>query len=125
MKALGYWYNENKRCYYTNGYEQDDDVKDQEDIFLIQHFEAELRSYCWVHIPSETAMLIEDYDTYFYSGCTYDYTDKTTGTKIREYHVDTHIKLCGYTNAGNRKYGGNLSVQRKLGTRPINDGRTR
>ena len=65
MKALGYCYDENKQCYYTDGHERDDVGNDREDRFLINYFEAELQTYIWVQIPHDEAVQIEDEDASF------------------------------------------------------------
>ena len=103
LKALGYCYNENKRCYYTDGHEQEYVVKDHENIFLIKYFEAELRCHWWVQILSDTDKLVGQVDTSFFANCSYEYVDESSGTKYREYHVDTHKKLLMYVDTDNEK----------------------
>ena len=43
MKLLGYRYGENKRIYFTDGYERENVVKYRNHVFLNEYFESELR----------------------------------------------------------------------------------
>ena len=45
LKNLGYEYDENKRCYYTDGHEREDVILDREERFLGDYFNLEQRSY--------------------------------------------------------------------------------
>jgi hypothetical protein len=41
-------YDENRRCYYTDGHEREDVVKDRNKRFLVEYFKLERRAHHWV-----------------------------------------------------------------------------
>jgi hypothetical protein len=41
LQLMGYKYDKNPRCYYTDGHEQEDVVKDRNKRFLVEYFELE------------------------------------------------------------------------------------
>jgi hypothetical protein len=41
LQLMGYKYNENRRCYYTDGHERENVVKDRNKRFLTQYFKLE------------------------------------------------------------------------------------
>ena len=59
LKKLGYVYDENKRCYYTDGYERADVVKDRDEQYLDSYFTIELCTHRWVQIPESKAIEFE------------------------------------------------------------------
>ena len=56
LHHMGYTYDYNKRCYYTDGHERDDVVDDRDNRFLDSYFALELESYRWVQLKKEDAL---------------------------------------------------------------------
>ncbi len=55
LQLMGYKYDENRRCYYTDGHEQQDAVDDRNKWFLVQNFKHEHRAHCWLQLTKEKA----------------------------------------------------------------------
>ena len=122
MKYLDFRYCENKKCYYTDGHERDDVVKDRNDRFLIKYFEAELQAYRWVQITESEALDLEK-DDFFPRNCSYNYVEEVDGEmcSFREYHIDTNDCLQEKVLDENIIYGANLSIRRDTTTKTFND----
>ena len=59
MILLGYKYNKNKKCYYTDGHEKPDVVTDRNDRFLIEYFCLEKCAHRWVQLEEVKAVQLE------------------------------------------------------------------
>jgi hypothetical protein len=58
---MGYKYDANCRCYYTDdGHEQEDIVEDCNKHFLVEYFKLERRAHCWVQLTEEKAKELEE-----------------------------------------------------------------
>ena len=117
MNHLGFKYSENKRSYYTDGHEREDVVRDRNDRFIVDYFEAELQWYHWVQIKLEIATSLEQELGNFRTNCSYEHEEN--GVKFREYHVDTHVCLLQYISDTNTQYGEKLSVRRDKSKRSM------
>ena len=112
MTDLGYSYDENKKCYYTDGHERPDVVKYRNEKFLLQYFKHEIKCYRWVQLSKDDMQkLMEDYDDFPKNAC-YNYIDTNNNLQMSEFHVDTHPCLNTFISTDNLKYGGNLSVRK-------------
>ena len=56
---LGYHYDANRWCYYTDGHERNIVVKDREDYFLVYYFRYEMRAHRWVQVTDKVGIKIE------------------------------------------------------------------
>lgn len=112
---LGYKYCENKRCYYSDGHERKDVVKDRNERFLVEYFKLERCTYRWVQLTNEDAMKLEQSIENFPKDCYY----YDLSTNKREYHVDTHSALEEFIPEEYKKFGGGLSVRLKENERPV------
>jgi hypothetical protein len=59
LQLMGYIYDENRHCYYTDGHEREDVVKDQNKWFLTQNFKLERQAHRWVQLTEEKAKELE------------------------------------------------------------------
>ena len=59
LQLMGYKYDENRRCYYTDGHKREDVVKDRNKRFIIQYFKLERRAHRWVQLMEEKAKELE------------------------------------------------------------------
>jgi hypothetical protein len=59
LQLMGYKYDENRRCYYTDGHEREDAVKDQNKRFLTHYFKLECRAHRLVQLTEEKAKELE------------------------------------------------------------------
>ena len=119
MTDMGYTYDENKKCYYTDGHERPDVVKYRNENFLLQYFKYEQRCYRWVQLTDENIEnIMKDYEDFPKNAC-YDYVDTTSNLQMHEYHIDTHPCLNNYIATDNLKYGGNLSVRKDDNEKPL------
>ena len=113
---LDYNYDDNKRCYFTNGLKREDAVRDKDDIFLNNYFDLEIDRFCWVYIKYSTLLELKENPEKFPRNYSCEYT--IIGDDIifiwRKYHIDTHISLMGFVDNDNPKYGGNKVVIRPL-----------
>ena len=117
MIRFGFTYDVNKRCYYTDGHEREDVVKDRVNGFLDPYFFQELRAHRWVQIQESVAVELEKgYDSFPHE-CSYNFSKGTV--KYREYHVDAHNILLEHVDASCLIYGGNLSVRKPINMRPL------
>ena len=57
---MEYKYDENRRCYYTDGHEREDVVKDRNKCFLVEYFKLEQRAHPWVQLTEEKANELEE-----------------------------------------------------------------
>ena len=121
MIYLGYNYNENKQSHYANGYEREDIVRDRDNIFLTSYFDSEIDCYRWFQIEYSTSLELEVKNYKFPKSCGYEYTilDDNLTSVWQEYHIYTHVSLMEFFDNDNLQYGGNLSVRKKDGTRPL------
>jgi hypothetical protein len=55
LQWMGYKYDKNRRCYYTDGHEREDVVKDRNKRFLVEYFKLERRAHRWVQLTEEKA----------------------------------------------------------------------
>jgi hypothetical protein len=60
LQFMGYKYDENRRCYYTDGHEREDAVKDCNKCFLVEYFKLERRAHPWVQLTEEKANELEE-----------------------------------------------------------------
>ena len=113
LQSYGFTYSDQKKCYFTDGHEREDVVKDRNNRFLLNYFRYELRSMRWIQITETLAKEIENETPSFPKDCFYEYDDESCGI-MREYHIDTNNILENYVPAADKKYGGSKSV-RNLG----------
>ena len=120
MKYLGYKYCDHKKYYYTDENKREYVVRDRNDKFLIDYFEAEFLVYRCVQIKESVAIHLEKNDSLPFS-CIHYYFKELNGElcSYREYHVHTHDSLLNYVNIKNKKYGENLSIKRNLIKNPL------
>ena len=104
---MGYSYDENRKCYYTDGHERPDVVKYRNEKFLNKYFNYELKAYRWVQLNDEEVGKLIEQDKEFPKTACYKYIDEETNIQMNEFHVDTHKSLCMYVSDDNLKYGGN------------------
>ena len=74
LKQLGYRYDENKRCYYTNGHGRNDVIQDREDRFLGDYFHLERKCHRWVQLPENIAQNLESIHSNFPKNSYYGYS---------------------------------------------------
>ena len=117
MHHLGLSYDENRRCYYTDGHERPDVVDDRDNRFLDVYFNYEIRTHRWVQITDSVATELEKSMKQFPLNCYHSYIHDDI--PHREYHVDCHPCLHKYINSECLIYGGNLSVRKDPATRPL------
>jgi hypothetical protein len=120
LQLMGYKYDENRRCYYTDGHEREDVVEDRNKRFLVQYFKLERRAHRWVQLTEEKAIELEESLTKppLQKNVAYNYATPE-GVSMREYHLDTHKVFYDYVTANNKQYGGDLSVRLRVGERPV------
>ena len=120
LQWMGYKYDENCHCYYTDGHEREDVVKDCNKRFLVEYFKLERRAHRWVQLTEEKANELEETLTKptLQNNVSYNYTTPD-GVRMREYHVDTHKAFCDFVSANNTQYGGDLSVRLRVGEHPV------
>jgi hypothetical protein len=120
LQWMGYKYDENRRCYYTDGHEREDVVKDRNKRFLVEYFKLERRAHRWVQLTEEKANELEETLTKppLQKNVSYNY-NTPDGVRMREYHVDTHKAFCAFVSANTKQYGGDLSVRLRVGERPV------
>jgi hypothetical protein len=94
LQLMGYKYDENRRCYYTDGHERESVVKDRNKRFLTQYFKLEHRAHCWVQLREEKVKELEVILTkpLLQQNVSIEYTTRE-GVVMREYHVDMQINL--------------------------------
>ena len=69
------------------------------------------RAYNWVQILEEEGVILENNEDIQLVKAYHSYT-KDDGTKMREYHIDTHPELMQYVR--NKKMCGDLSVRKSV-----------
>ena len=118
IDALGYKYNERKKCYYVDNHESIDNVQ-YRNSFLKRYFSYELRAHRWIQISLEESKKMEE-KCEISIGCGYKYIiknkDKDDITMV-EYHVDDSILF--QDKLSNTKFGGNLSVRKPSNIKPL------
>ena len=117
MIVLGYEYDENKKCYYTDGHERPDVVADRNDRFLLEYFRLEKCAHRWAQLKEVEAVYLENNSNNYPKHCYYSYISDE-GISMREYHIDTHKALFAFVSDSTSHFGGNLSV-RIDGRRPV------
>jgi hypothetical protein len=117
LQLMGYKYDENRRCYYTDGHKREDVVKERNKRFLVEYFKLERRAHHWVQLTEEKANELEETLSKppLQQNISYNYTTPD-GVQLREYHFDTH-KPGGDLN--NKQFGGDLSVRLRAGECPV------
>ena len=124
---LGFKYCEHKKSYCTDRHE-DQENKDDRGVFSSTHFEYERRAHRWIQITAEEAKKLEEEEQdnkkkrRLLKHIAHEYIvvkpDRTV-IEMREYHVDSHPAFATYVLEENKKFGGNLSVQKLAHERPI------
>jgi hypothetical protein len=117
---MGYKYDENCCCYYTDGHKQEYVVEDCNKQFLVQYFKLERLAHPWVQLTEEKAIELEGTLTKqpLQKNVSYNYTT-SEGVSMCEYHLDTHKAFYDYVTANNKQYGGDLSVRLCVGECPV------
>ena len=115
LKMLGYKHVPNKKCYYTDRHEDPQNVEDRK-YFIERYLEYEILAYVWVHLTEEQSILLENDQNVNLARVFHSYTGND-GSKMREYHVDIHPRLQAFVR--NKRMGGDLSVRKPEGTRPV------
>ncbi len=57
---MGYKYDEDRLCYYTDGHEREDVVDDRNKRFLLQYFKLERWAHRWLQLTEEKAKELEE-----------------------------------------------------------------
>ena len=117
MQYLGFKYSENLKCYYNDGHEREDVVKDRNDRFLVEYFKLERRCYRWVQLTKQEAENLEATIDNFPKHCYYEFN--LNGNDMCEYHIDTHESLQQYIDDRYKVFGGNPSVKMQPGERQV------
>ena len=115
LKMLGYKYVASKKCYFTDRHEYPKNIKDRE-VFIHLYLNYETNAYLWVHMKEDVAILLENDQNINLAKVYHSYVG-ADGVPMREYHVDIHPHL--YSFVHNQKMGGDLSVRRNEGSRPV------
>jgi hypothetical protein len=118
LQLMGYKYDENRRCYYTDGHEREDVMKDRNKCFLVEYYKLERRAHRWVQLREEMANKLEETLSKppLQQNVSYNYTTPD-GVQMREYHLDTHKTFGDFVSANNKQFGGDLSVRLRAGER--------
>jgi hypothetical protein len=118
LRHLGYKHDQQKRIYLSDGHERPEQ-KAARTEFIQEYFAREKQSYVGAQISERDALQLEsDPISPLLKDIAFENTDEY-GTKMREYHIDCHPKLANYIDESNVQYGGNLSVRRDHGKRPL------
>jgi hypothetical protein len=120
-KLMGYKHDKNRRCYYTDGHEREDAVKDCNKRFLFEYFKLERRAHRLVQLTEEKANELEETLSRppLQKNVSYNYIT-ADDVQMREYHLDTHKAFGDFVSANNKQYGGDLSVKLRIaGERPV------
>jgi hypothetical protein len=120
LQLMGYKYDENRCCYYTDGHEREDVAKDRNKRFLVEYFKLERRAHRRVQLTEEKANELEETlsKPLLQKNASYNYIT-ADDVQMREYHLDTHKAFGDFVSANNRQYGGDLSVRLRIGERPV------
>ena len=106
LQLLGFKHEQQKKYYFVDGHETPE-TKQYRKVYVKEILEMEKRMHRWIQLSVSDALEITKKHTFMYESG-YFYTDKQTGEKMVEYHVDA----CNYfhTLMENSRFGGNLSV---------------
>ena len=115
LKGLGYKHGDNKKCYYNDRHEDKENVKYRK-TYITDYLKYEVRAYNWVQIDDEEGVRLENDDEIELVKAYHSYT-KDDGTKMREYHIDSHPVLMEYIH--NKKMRGDLSVRKSDIDQPV------
>jgi len=88
MHYLGFKFDEQKKCYFTDRHEHAENVADRKK-FRKDYFEYEKRTYRWIQITEETAQKLENDKDIKLLKDIYDEFE-VNNIKMRQYHIDTH-----------------------------------
>jgi hypothetical protein len=119
LQLMGYKYDENRCCYYTDGHEREDIVKDRNKLFLVEYFKLERRAHRWVQFTEEKANELEETLSKppLQKNVSYSYIT-ADDVRMREYHLDTSKAFGDFVSANNKQYGGDLSARLRIDERP-------
>ena len=115
LQLLGYKHGCNKKCYYNDRHEDPENIKDR-GTYIDSYFNYDLHTYHWVQILEEEAIRLENEQDVELVNAFHPFT-KEDGTKMREYHIDTHPILMTYVM--NKRMNGDLSVRKQECDRPL------
>lgn len=107
---IGFTYDKNKKCYYTDGHKIENVDTDHNNRFLVLFIKFEKRAYCCVQQSETIALSIESRNEQLPRYCYHLYLD-TESNRTREYHIDTHPTLLHHISGDDKTYGDNLSVR--------------
>ena len=117
MSLLGFKYSATKKTYYVDGHEKPDVVAYRKE-YCNQYVIDELRCFRWIQLSKPEVEKLEKENIDFVRDYGYEYKDNTTGLTMFEFHVDDHESF-HKTAAAKFPFGGNLSVRKKEGDKPI------
>ena len=114
MSKLGFNYYPRKKCYYVDSHESPENIAYRKE-FISRYFKYEIRAYRWYAITKEERdKLVSNGELDEMLG--YYYTDEEN-KEMYEFHVDDNILF--QTRCDDLPYGGNLSVRKPPGTKPL------
>ena len=94
MKNLGFRYDLKKKVFYVDGHEKPAQRFDRKVFVQMYLQELEPQMHRWISLPiTELNRLRQDELESLSEELGYRYTDKTTGLKMIEFHVDDHSYL--------------------------------
>lgn len=112
LRLLGFSYDENSKCYYTDGHEREDNVADRMS-FIPKYMELEWRTYRWIQMTEDECLKLEDEEK-LSKDIEYHTYQNGDGVDMREYHIDDVHSIKSFDN----DFGASLSIQKSPG-RPI------
>jgi hypothetical protein len=120
LQLMGYNYDKNCCCYYTDGHEQEDFMEDHNKQFFVEYFKLERHAHHWVQLTEEKAIELEGTLTKLplQKNVSYNYTTPEGVSKL-ECNLDTHKAFYNYVTANNKQYGRDLSVRLRVGECPV------
>jgi hypothetical protein len=129
LQLMGYKYDENRRCYYTDGHKREDVEKDRNKRFLVEYFKLERRAHLWMQLTEEKANELEEtlWKPSLQKNVSYNYITAddvrnyitADDVRMREYHLDTHKAFGDFVSANNKQDSGDLRARLRIGERPV------
>ena len=113
---LGFKYEARKKGYYVDTHEKPETVVYCRH-FLKRYLAYEIRMHRWVQLPLSQLKQMEERKE-IATGLGYHYKDDQTKLDMVEFHVDEHVSFQDLASTTGM-YGGNLSVRKMPGDRPI------
>ncbi|KAI2499926.1 hypothetical protein MHU86_14547 [Fragilaria crotonensis] len=122
LRRLGYRHDNRKKSFFVDGHERPDVVFYCNDFCTNYLSKLEPRTYRWIQVTKRTVKewKLEKRIANNLASQGYAYQDPNTGDEMVEFHVDDYEFLHSVANEmGFGAFGGNLSVRKQPGTKPL------